>query len=997
MEKYLTNRFTNLKGVVLSVLFSFIVPLTLWSQVDFPGTVISSSSNNELYMASPSIAIMSDGTYVVSHDWPQAITSIYVSTNRGDTWEAVSQVPDMRWATLFVNRDTLYLMGVKNAFQEIRIVRSTDKGKNWTVPIDSNTGILLSGRYHTAPVPVVIYNNRIWRSFEDSPSPTDERDFHSFVISAPIDSDLLKASSWTKSDSLRLDESWINATDPHWLEGNVVVKPGGGLINFMRIEAYNNASIPFALTGSAAGKKRFQTAMKINISTDGKYMSFDNNSSDFVDFPGAESKFTIRYDSISNKYWTIVNKISNTSDSTYNTYLWQPNQRNVLMLMSSSDLVTWDSCYKVIRWNEGRKMTNRDVFGFQYADWQFEGDDIVAVSRTAWYGKWYHDANMVTFHRIENFRTKVLADSPDDLFPYTQKPTILSWQLGSPLSTGIETSVNSTTTNSNLEISVLERGTGIEPNSSGLSGSFFSRTASGWPSTENDALTDNTYYQFKVKAKNAYSFSLATLDVKLRRSGDGPTQYRWYYSLDSINFRPIGRMFLPFTSGLTFGEQQSTVYLSGIEDLQHVPSNNNVYIRLYAWAASGVSGSFSIGRNTTTDLSDVLAIGGEVFSTPQKDSSILGWSFTGPVPTGINDTLNSTLAVTHANVKTSTLKRGSGFKIPETTLFGTFNSNSESFFPDDNTQSNAIANDEYYEFTVRADNGYNVSLKELNVKLRRNASGPTMYSWMYSLNDVDFQQIGGAVNFLDSETNGVRQSVIRLDTIPALQNVSSDTSIVFRLYAWGATSSVGGFAIGRYVSTETDPLLWLTGEVSESETALRDNNTLLLNGTRQYNSVKLNWEIAPSRQPFQFKILRSTDNNFFSPIATIEGNGEESIYHYFDNNPAYGANYYQLQKIDNYQDIKKSEIIVVNTLDKAAPYINVFYADNILTALLFHPEGGKGELNILDISGRRLINHKAHFEKGYSRLHFTTNLKPGVYIVDVNFETGTSLQTKFIR
>ncbi len=53
--------------------------------------------------------------------------------------------------------------------------------------------------------------------------------------------------------------------------------------------------------------------------------------------------------------------------------------------------------------------------GFQYADWQFDGDDLVAVVRTAWGAGNYHDANFITFHRVKNFRTLTLADSPPPL------------------------------------------------------------------------------------------------------------------------------------------------------------------------------------------------------------------------------------------------------------------------------------------------------------------------------------------------------------------------------------------------------------------------------------------------------------------------------------------------------------------------------------------------------------------------------------------------------
>ncbi len=52
---------------------------------------------------------------------------------------------------------------------------------------------------------------------------------------------------------------------------------------------------------------------------------------------------------------------------------------------------------------------NVEKQGFQYADWQFDGADIVALVRTAYNddsggARNNHDANYITFHRIKNFR-----------------------------------------------------------------------------------------------------------------------------------------------------------------------------------------------------------------------------------------------------------------------------------------------------------------------------------------------------------------------------------------------------------------------------------------------------------------------------------------------------------------------------------------------------------------------------------------------------------------
>jgi len=49
---------------------------------------------------------------------------------------------------------------------------------------------------------------------------------------------------------------------------------------------------------------------------------------------------------------------------------------------------------------------------WQYVDWVFDGDDLVAASRTA-YGDShnFHDANYLTFHRVRHFRTLTMAEA----------------------------------------------------------------------------------------------------------------------------------------------------------------------------------------------------------------------------------------------------------------------------------------------------------------------------------------------------------------------------------------------------------------------------------------------------------------------------------------------------------------------------------------------------------------------------------------------------------
>ncbi|MCR6630395.1 MAG: hypothetical protein NVV74_10285 [Magnetospirillum sp.] len=138
------------------------------------------------------------------------------------------------------------------------------------------------------------------------------------------------------------------------------------------------------------------------VSADGRTLSFDP-ATGFVHFPGGLTKFTIRYDERTGRYWSLVNTI--THPHAEREVATEPvAQRNVVILTSSADLRNWTEHRVVLAWRPGEKHPRKVRHGFQYLDWQFDGDDLVAVSRTAWDAKSFHDANFLTFHRVKNFR-----------------------------------------------------------------------------------------------------------------------------------------------------------------------------------------------------------------------------------------------------------------------------------------------------------------------------------------------------------------------------------------------------------------------------------------------------------------------------------------------------------------------------------------------------------------------------------------------------------------
>ncbi len=371
---------------------------------DVPGVVIHySSAASGRYIGCPTIAILSDGQYVASHSFfgpkaghrDRATTLVFGSTDRGHTWSKRTRIDGQFWSTFFVHDGSLYIMGTDKQWGDVVIRRSDDAGRSWTEPADEDSGRLLDdGRYHSSSVPVVVHDGRLWRAMEGEDTwprrgPGTPHPYCAFVMSAPLEADLLRADSWTRSNYQRFDLARVGKKPGDrsggWREGNIVIAPGGQVINFLRID---DAGV--------------DQADLLPVSADGRKIRIDDENWGLIDFPGGRTKFTIYFDPVSARYWSLVNQQSDPDA-----------ERNVLALVSSADLKQWKVHTIVLRHRDRRH------HAWQYVDWRFDGADIVAVSRTGWGDSHnFHDANYLTFHRIERFRELTM----DDAAPWLPEP-----------------------------------------------------------------------------------------------------------------------------------------------------------------------------------------------------------------------------------------------------------------------------------------------------------------------------------------------------------------------------------------------------------------------------------------------------------------------------------------------------------------------------------------------------------------------------------------------
>lgn len=396
------------------------------------------------------------------------------------------------------------------------------------------------------------------------------------------------------------------------------------------------------------------------------------------------------------------------------------------------------------------------------------------------------------------------------------------------------------------------------------------------------------------------------------------------------------------------------------------------------------------------------------------ENPILAWQFatgysgvetgaSAPNTSGKEITVSST--TTDPNLEISILKRGTGVGVPTGNNVRTFNGN----FPDGGTKVDALGNSRYYEFSIQAKEGYKVSLNTLVAVLRRVASSPNAYRWMYSVNemgtadeDKSFTEIGAADVAHNATTAGGNvQPSIDMSVIPALQDVEEE--ITFRLYAWGATAADASFAIGKSnnndgVSPNNNIALAIAGTV----VPLTSQPVTLTSFTakNENNTVKLNWVTASEQNNSHFEVFRISENKETQVIGAVSGNGTSSVtnnYSFTDYNPVSGVNYYQLKQVDNNGNSELSNIISINTSIKDNAKLLVTVAENNVNLVFSQAVSGSAYVCIRSVDGKELLKQSIVLNAGYNNITLPVNLQKGIYVAAVTGAAGEYLSAKFIK
>ncbi|MBC2595241.1 exo-alpha-sialidase [Ruficoccus amylovorans] len=357
------------------------------------------------------------------------------SDDGGATWQERARLPRLQ-GRLFRAGDSLYYLATGRG---LAIFRSDDDGESW------GAASLLSDSEDTwnqTPANVWYANGNIYLAFERGTEKA--RDLNAWapaekglvLLRAREGDDLTKPEAWTQSsmlvfadliDGLREnnpDTDYFGVPffaydypDRHPVGGGHSMSPPGWVEpNVVQITDpahywYDPMGKTFhILSRSHTGGTNLACLTKVTELPDGSMeMSLEKVPSGksmlFVPVPGGHMRFHLLYDEQTKLYWLLG---SQSTDSMTRAELLPPeryslpnNERHRMVLYFSKNLVDW--CFAGLV-----AMTDDPSQARHYASMDIDGEDLVILSRSGdAEAKSAHETNIITFHRVKNFRDLV--------------------------------------------------------------------------------------------------------------------------------------------------------------------------------------------------------------------------------------------------------------------------------------------------------------------------------------------------------------------------------------------------------------------------------------------------------------------------------------------------------------------------------------------------------------------------------------------------------------
>jgi hypothetical protein len=402
--------------------------------------VYESPDPQRVYAYSPGIVRLNDGSLLATFDIGGSGSTgmrgrIAISDDAGKTWSHYAEFPFIH-ARPFVADNSVYVIGHSG---DLAIIRSDDNGKTWSQP-----SILTEGQsWHQAPCNVHYANGCVYlvmeRRITNNIKAWSVGELAPVLMRGKTGEDLTLRENWTFASELSFhdvipgvekdpemnffgvpfyDASYPGGSYPAkgrdsapigWLETNVVqfvnpddiwYDPSGRTFHlWMRAHTGGTGYACIAKVveqGDIPGSGTMVTMLEKVPS--GKTVLY-------VPCPGGQMKFHVIYDEETKLYWLLSTQATDSMIKAErmpaDRYNLPNNERRRLQLHFSKNMIDW--CFAgMVAIGPVEKASRH------YASMVIDGDDLVILSRSGdERARDPHNGNLITFHRVKNFRELV--------------------------------------------------------------------------------------------------------------------------------------------------------------------------------------------------------------------------------------------------------------------------------------------------------------------------------------------------------------------------------------------------------------------------------------------------------------------------------------------------------------------------------------------------------------------------------------------------------------
>lgn len=344
-----------------------------------------------------------------------SVGKIFTSDDGGQTWIHREDFAGIH-ARPFVANDSVYVLGQA---KDLFILRSDDDGETWSEQVRLTDGEF----WHQSACNVHYAHGNVYLvmekriHFQQARWPVHE--MAPVLMRGAMDTDLTERNNWEFASELAFHDVLPNGLDlmgfPFWTPYKTRGMAPMGWLETNIVQFYDPNHVWHDRTEHTyhlwmrahTGGTGYAAIAKVIEHADGTMTTHIEEVPSgqrvlFVPCPGGQMRFHVLYDRQDQLYWLLStlawDSMTHIDKLPPDRYNLPNNERQVLALHFSKNMIDWRMAGVVAQGNNAKQSRH-------YASMVFDGDDLLVLSRSGNHKvKSAHDGNLITFHRVTDFR-----------------------------------------------------------------------------------------------------------------------------------------------------------------------------------------------------------------------------------------------------------------------------------------------------------------------------------------------------------------------------------------------------------------------------------------------------------------------------------------------------------------------------------------------------------------------------------------------------------------